>query len=76
MASVSSPLDMTKVLPPFTGAGFGEAPDGGLLVGGDQGLFRLVKNHFEKVPLPGAPPVTWMGGVKIEGKRMSLQIAD
>ena len=55
-------------IPAFLGAAFGEAPDGGLLVGGDKGLFRLVENHFEKVPLPGAPPVTWMGGVKSDAR--------
>src|SRR5580704_1850039 len=55
-------------IPLSSGAAFGEAPDGGLLVGGDKGLFRLVNNHFEKLPLPDASPVTWMGGVKSDAR--------
>src|ERR1700688_179919 len=51
-------------IPSSSGAAFGEAPDGSLLVGGDKGLFRMVGNHFENLPLPGEPSVTWMAGLK------------
>lgn len=54
-------------IPFSSGAAFGEAPDGSLLVGGETGLYHLVGNHFEPIPLPGSPSVSWMNGVKSDG---------
>ena len=38
-------------LPPNSGVGFGDAPDGSLLVGGEFGLYRLQGDRFERVPV-------------------------
>ena len=38
-------------IPSTSGAAFGDAPDGSLLVGGDFGLYRLSGHRFEKVPV-------------------------
>src|ERR1700676_4632586 len=38
-------------IPVTSGAAFGDAPDGSLLVGLNLGLYRLAGNRFEKIPL-------------------------
>jgi ligand-binding sensor domain-containing protein len=54
-------------IPPTSGAAFGEAPDGSLLVGGSFGLYHLRSNHFEK--LPGTfKTVSWAQGIQSDGK--------
>ena len=61
-------FDEGQGLPTMAGAELGEAPDGTLLVGGTAGLFALNGSHFDKVPLPGAPVVNWVGGLASDGK--------
>ena len=54
-------------LPATSGAAFGEAPDGSLLVGLNVGLYRLAGNFFEKIPL-AAKAVSWAQGIQSDGK--------
>jgi len=54
-------------IPANSGAAFGDAPDGSLLVGGNFGLYHLSGNRFEKVP--GAfNSITWAQGIQSDGK--------
>lgn len=54
-------------LPSTSGAAFGDAPNGSLLVGGDFGLYQLSGNRFEK--LPGAfTTISWAQGIQADGK--------
>ena len=54
-------------IPSTSGAAFGEAPDGSLLVGGNFGLYQLSGTRFEK--LPGAfKTVSWAQGIQSDGK--------
>ncbi len=55
-------------LPESSGIAFAEAPDGALLVGGEIGLYRLNKNRFERLPVIGRRSVTWLGGLRSDGK--------
>ena len=55
-------------IPPTSGVAFGEAPDGSLLLGGDIGLFRRVRSHFERVRMPGAKTVSWYSGIQSDGR--------
>jgi ligand-binding sensor domain-containing protein len=54
-------------IPSTSGAAFGDAPDGSLLVGGDFGLYQLSANRFEKLPLP-FKTVSWAQGIQSDGK--------
>ncbi len=58
-------------MPSTSGAAFGDAPDGSLLVGGDFGLYRLSGNRFEKIPL-AARTVNWAQGIQSDGKGHSF----
>ncbi len=49
-------------IPQNSGAAFGMAPDGGLLVGGSFGLYHLAGNRFEKVPGP-FKTISWPQGI-------------
>jgi diguanylate cyclase (GGDEF)-like protein len=62
-------------LPVTSGAAFGEAPDGSLLVGGDFGLFNLIGNRFERVPIP-AQSVNWVQGIQSDGKGRTFIATD
>jgi diguanylate cyclase (GGDEF)-like protein len=54
-------------IPTSSGAAFGDAPDGSLLVGGSFGLYHLRGNSFEK--LPGSfKTVSWSQGLQSDGK--------
>jgi ligand-binding sensor domain-containing protein len=52
---------------PTSGAAFGDAPDGSLLVGGDFGLYQLSGNRFEKLPVV-FKTVSWAQGIRSDGK--------
>jgi diguanylate cyclase (GGDEF)-like protein len=54
-------------VPSNSGAAFGDAPDGSLLIGGDFGLYRLTGNRFEKVPAP-FKTINWAQGIQADGK--------
>jgi diguanylate cyclase (GGDEF)-like protein len=54
-------------VPPNSGAAFGDAPDGSLLIGGDFGLYRLTRNRFEKVPA-AFKTINWAQGIQADGK--------
>ena len=54
-------------IPPTSGAAFGEAPDGSLLVGGTFGLYELRGNRFEKLVVP-FKTVSWAQGIQSDGK--------
>ena len=54
-------------IPSTSGAAFGDAPDGSLLVGGDFGLYQLSGNHFEKLPVV-FKTVSWAQGIQSDGK--------
>jgi diguanylate cyclase (GGDEF)-like protein len=54
-------------IPLTSGAAFGDAPDGSLLVGGSFGLYRLVGVHFEKLQVP-FKAVSWGQGIQSDGK--------
>lgn len=54
-------------IPPTSGAAFGEAPDGSLLVGGSFGLYHLRGNRFEKLPVP-FKTISWAQGIQSDGK--------
>ncbi len=54
-------------IPSTSGAAFGDAPDGSLLVGGDFGLYQLAGNHFEKLPVV-FKTVSWAQGIQSDGK--------
>lgn len=56
-------------LTPSITASIGEAPDGSVLVGQPQGLFRLRSDRFESVPLPGRPGIWSYSGIVHSGKR-------
>ena len=56
-----------KGIPPTSGAAFGEAPDGSLLVGGSFGLYRLVGNRFRQLDVP-FKTVSWAQGIQSNGK--------
>jgi hypothetical protein len=61
---------------PFTsGAAFGDAPDGSLLVGGDFGLYQLSGNRFEKLLLV-SKTVSWAQGSIPSPGGMGLQCGD
>jgi PAS domain S-box-containing protein len=54
-------------IPASSGAAFGDAPDGSLLVGGDFGLYHQSGNRFEEIPL-AARTVSWAQGIQSDGK--------
>jgi diguanylate cyclase (GGDEF)-like protein len=54
-------------IPSTSGAAFGDAPDGSLLVGGDFGLYQLLGNRFEKLPVV-FKTVSWAQGIQSDGK--------
>jgi diguanylate cyclase (GGDEF)-like protein len=54
-------------IPSTSGAAFGDAPDGSLLVGGDFGLYQLSGNRFEKLPV-AFKTVSWAQGIQSDGK--------
>src|ERR1035438_1059935 len=54
-------------IPPTSGAAFGDAPDGSLLAGGDFGLYHLVGNRFEKLPV-ALKSVSWVQGIQSDSK--------
>ena len=54
-------------IPSTSGAAFGDAPDGSLLVGGDFGLYQLSGNRFEKLPVV-FKTVSWAQGIQSDGK--------
>jgi diguanylate cyclase (GGDEF)-like protein len=54
-------------IPATSGAAFGEAPDGSLLVGGNFGLYQLRGNRFEKLSLP-FKTISWAQGIQSDGK--------
>ena len=54
-------------IPSTSGAAFGDAPDGSLLVGGDFGLYQLSGNRFEKLAVD-FKTVSWAQGIKSDGK--------
>ena len=56
-------------LTPSITASIGEAPDGSVLVGQPQGLFRLRSERFEPAPLPGKPGIWTNSGIVRSGKR-------
>lgn len=61
----------TQGIPIGSGAAFGEAPDGALLVGGDFGLYHLSGSIFKKIPL-AANSVSWAEGIQSDGKGHSF----
>jgi diguanylate cyclase (GGDEF)-like protein len=54
-------------IPSNSGAAFGDAPDGSLLVGGDFGLYHLSGNRFEKIPGP-FKSIPWAFAIQSDGK--------
>jgi diguanylate cyclase (GGDEF)-like protein len=54
-------------IPSTSGAAFGDAPDGSLLVGGNFGLYNLSGNRFKKLPFP-FKTVSWAQGIQSDGK--------
>ena len=54
-------------IPSTSGAAFGDAPDGSLLVGGDFGLYQLSGRRFQKVPVD-FKTVSWAQGIQSDGK--------
>ncbi len=54
-------------LPPGVTGSIGEAPDGSVLVGNYQGLFRLQNEHFENVPLPGGGHIVGYDDIILDG---------
>jgi diguanylate cyclase (GGDEF)-like protein len=58
-------------IPATSGAAFGEAPDGSLLVGGDFGLYHQTGNRFEKIAL-AARTVSWAQGIQSDGRGHTL----
>jgi len=56
-----------KGIPSTSGAAFGDAPDGSLLVGGDFGLYQLSGNRFEKLAV-AFQTVSWAQGIQSDGK--------
>jgi len=53
-------------IPMNAGTAFGKGPDGAMLAGGDYGLYRLVRNRFEKVPTDFSR-VSWLQGIGSDG---------
>jgi diguanylate cyclase (GGDEF)-like protein len=56
-------------LPPGVTGSIGEAPDGSVLVGNYQGLFRLKHDRFENVPLPGASHIVGYDDIILDGSQ-------
>jgi diguanylate cyclase (GGDEF)-like protein len=54
-------------IPPTSGAAFGDAPDGSLLVGGDFGLYQLSGNRFQKLAVD-LKTVSWAQGIQSDRK--------
>ena len=54
-------------IPPTSGAAFGDAPDGSLLVGGDFGLYQLSGERFQKLSVD-FKTVSWAQGIQSDGK--------
>jgi len=54
-------------IPSTSGAAFGDAPDGSLLVGGDFGLYQLSGNRFQKLAVD-FKTVSWAQGIQSDGK--------
>ena len=54
-------------IPSSSGAAFGDAPDGSLLVGGDFGLYQLSGRRFQKLPVD-FKTVSWAQGIQSDGK--------
>jgi diguanylate cyclase (GGDEF)-like protein len=54
-------------IPSTSGAAFGEAPDGSILVGGNFGLYHLAGAHFEKLQF-AFKTVSWGQGIQSDGK--------
>jgi len=54
-------------IPSNSAAAFGDAPDGSLLAGGSFGLYQLVGNRFEKLPI-AIKAISWAQGIQSDGK--------
>ena len=54
-------------IPSTSGAAFGDAPDGSLLVGGDFGLYQLSGSRFQKLAVD-FKAVSWAQGIQSDGK--------
>ena len=54
-------------IPRISGAAFGEAPDGSLLVGGSVGVYRFKDALFEKLSTP-FKTVSWTQGIASDGR--------
>jgi diguanylate cyclase (GGDEF)-like protein len=54
-------------IPSTSGAAFGDAPDGSLLVGGDFGLYQLSGSRFQKLAVD-FKTVSWAQGIQSDGK--------
>ena len=61
------PFGPLEGLPENSGASFGDAPDGTLLVGGDFGLYHLSGNRFEQVRGP-FKAIPWAQSIASDGK--------
>ena len=53
-------------IPSTSGAAFGDAPDGSLLVGGDFGLYQFLGRRFQKLPVD-FKTVSWAQGIQSDG---------
>ncbi|MGB8259029.1 MAG: diguanylate cyclase [Terracidiphilus sp.] len=60
-------FEKAQGMPQNSGAAFGDAPDGSLLVGGDFGLYRLSGNRFEKLSGP-FKSIPWAQSIQSDGK--------
>src|SRR6202034_4243888 len=58
-------------IPSTSGAAFGDAPDGSLLVGGDFGLYQLSGKRFLKLPGP-FKTLSWAQGIQSDGKGLTF----
>jgi diguanylate cyclase (GGDEF)-like protein len=56
-------------LPPGVTGSMGEAPDGSVLIGNIQGLFRLRGEKFERVPLPAGSQIIGYDGIVFSGNQ-------
>lgn len=61
------PFGTAQGMPQNSGAAFGDAPDGSLLVGGNFGLYHLSGNRFEKVPA-AFNTIPWAQAIQSDGK--------
>jgi diguanylate cyclase (GGDEF)-like protein len=61
------PFGPAQGIPENSGATFGNAPDGTLLVGGDFGLYHLSENRFEQLPGP-FKTIPWAQSIESDEK--------